>query len=69
MLMSAPCFCDVLFSFVVSLWHMHMFVFTGKSSFLLALLRLNIITQGDILLDGSSLLAMSLEDARDAIAM
>jgi ABC-type multidrug transport system fused ATPase/permease subunit len=42
---------------------------TGKSSFLLALLRLNIITEGEILLDGASLLAMNLEDARDAIAM
>lgn len=44
-------------------------VIVGKSSFLLALLRLNLVTEGDMLLDGSSLLAMSLEDARDAIAL
>jgi ABC-type multidrug transport system fused ATPase/permease subunit len=37
---------------------------SGKSSTLLALLRLNIVTKGDILLDGDSLLRMSLEDAR-----
>jgi ABC-type multidrug transport system fused ATPase/permease subunit len=37
---------------------------SGKSSTLLALLRLNIVTGGDIMLDGTSLLKMSLEEAR-----
>ena len=46
-----------------------MLTLTGKSSLLLALLRLNIISKGDIKLDGSSLLAMNLEEARDSIAM
>lgn len=41
---------------------------SGKSSTLLALLRLNIVTSGDILLDGDSLLRMSLEDARAQIS-
>jgi hypothetical protein len=36
---------------------------------LLALLRLNLITEGDMLLEGVSLLAMDLEAARDSIAM
>lgn len=56
-------FSTIRFTFILSLLHV------GKSSFLLALLRLNIITEGDILLDGESLLEMSLEEARDAIAM
>eukprot|EP01038_Epipyxis_sp_PR26KG_P011896 gene11896-15916_t len=42
---------------------------SGKSSLLLALLRLNLITGGDIVLDGESLLKMDLETARRAIAM
>ena len=43
----------------------------GKSSTLLALLRLNLITEGDIIIDGKSLLNMSLEEARggDIITM
>lgn len=41
----------------------------GKSSTLLALLRLNIITEGDILMDGKSLLAMSLEQSRRLITI
>jgi ABC-type multidrug transport system fused ATPase/permease subunit len=42
---------------------------SGKSSTLLALLRLNIIVSGDILVDGKSLLKMSLEDARGLISV
>jgi ABC-type transport system involved in cytochrome bd biosynthesis fused ATPase/permease subunit len=42
---------------------------SGKSSLLLALLRLNVITEGDILLDGKSLLTMSLESARSEVAI
>jgi ABC-type multidrug transport system fused ATPase/permease subunit len=42
---------------------------SGKSSTLLALLRLNVITQGDVLVDGASLLAMDLEDARAHISV
>jgi ABC-type multidrug transport system fused ATPase/permease subunit len=41
---------------------------SGKSSTLLALLRLNVITGGDIKLDGKSLLQMDLETARSKIA-
>jgi ABC-type multidrug transport system fused ATPase/permease subunit len=41
----------------------------GKSSTLLALLRLNIISSGDILVDGESLLAMDLETARSMISV
>ena len=36
----------------------------GKSSLLLALLRLNIITEGDVSVDGESLLSMDLEHSR-----
>jgi ATP-binding cassette subfamily C (CFTR/MRP) protein 4 len=42
---------------------------SGKSSSLLALLRLNIITSGDILLDGKSLLAMDLQSARSHLSI
>ena len=42
---------------------------SGKSSSLLALLRLNIITSGDILLDGESLLAMDLQSARSQLSI
>ena len=42
---------------------------SGKSSLLLALLRLNIISSGDILVDGKSLLSMHLEDARSLISV
>jgi ATP-binding cassette subfamily C (CFTR/MRP) protein 1 len=41
---------------------------SGKSSTLLALLRLNII-QGEVLLDGKSLLQMDLQAARSAVAV
>jgi ABC-type multidrug transport system fused ATPase/permease subunit len=41
----------------------------GKSSTLLALLRLNLVTNGDILVNGKSLLAMSLEDSRSLITI
>jgi ATP-binding cassette subfamily C (CFTR/MRP) protein 4 len=41
---------------------------SGKSSTLLALLRLNIVTAGDILLDGESLLDKDLETARSEIS-
>jgi len=37
---------------------------SGKSTLFLAFLRLNIITAGDIFIDGKSLLEMDLEDAR-----
>jgi ABC-type multidrug transport system fused ATPase/permease subunit len=40
----------------------------GKSSLLLALLRLNQVTSGDILLDGVSLLSIDLKKARSAMA-
>lgn len=42
---------------------------SGKSSTLLALLRLNIITGGDIVIDGESLLQMPLERARAIISV
>jgi ATP-binding cassette subfamily C (CFTR/MRP) protein 4 len=42
---------------------------SGKSSFLLALLRLNIITGGDVLLDALSLVHMPLEQARSMISL
>ena len=42
---------------------------SGKSSLLLALLRLNIISSGDIKIDGESLLSMHLEDARSLISV
>ena len=42
---------------------------SGKSSFLLALLRLNIITGGDVLLDDESLVSMPLEEARSRISL
>jgi ATP-binding cassette, subfamily C (CFTR/MRP), member 4 len=42
---------------------------SGKSSTLLALLRLNIITEGDILIDDRSILKMSLENARGLISI
>jgi ATP-binding cassette subfamily C (CFTR/MRP) protein 1 len=41
----------------------------GKSSTLLALLRLNIISEGDVLIDGESLLGMDLETARSRISV
>mmetsp|Transcript_4238 Transcript_4238/g.4242 ORF Transcript_4238/g.4242 Transcript_4238/m.4242 type:complete len:397 (+) Transcript_4238:70-1260(+) len=42
---------------------------SGKSSLLQALLRLNIITSGDILVDDISLLSLSLEDSRSLISL
>ena len=42
---------------------------SGKSSLLLALLRLNIISEGDVLLDGRSLLSMDLEVVRGIISI
>jgi ABC-type multidrug transport system fused ATPase/permease subunit len=42
---------------------------SGKSSFLLALLRLNIVTGGDVLLDDESLMRMALEDSRSHISL
>jgi ABC-type multidrug transport system fused ATPase/permease subunit len=42
---------------------------SGKSSTLLALLRLNIIASGDILVDGESLLAMDLQSARSRLSI
>lgn len=42
---------------------------SGKSSTLLALLRLNLISSGDILLDGMSLLDMDLQTARGKLAL
>jgi ATP-binding cassette subfamily C (CFTR/MRP) protein 4 len=42
---------------------------SGKSSLLLALLRLNIIESGDIVFDGKSLLSMSLEEARSLVSV
>lgn len=42
---------------------------SGKSSFLLSLLRLNLITDGDIKIDGRSILSCSLEDARQQITI
>jgi len=42
---------------------------SGKSSSLLALLRLNIITAGDIVLDGESLLALDLQSARSRLSI
>jgi ABC-type multidrug transport system fused ATPase/permease subunit len=42
---------------------------SGKSSTLLALLRLNIISSGEILVDGESLLSMSLEKARSIVSV
>jgi len=41
----------------------------GKSTFLQALLRLNVVSAGDILLDGESLLAMDLERARSVVSV
>ena len=41
---------------------------SGKSSTLLALLRLNVITGGDIVLNGKSILQMHLEDARSCMS-
>eukprot|EP01033_Poteriospumella_lacustris_P007252 gene7253-5217_t len=42
---------------------------SGKSSTLLALLRLNLISSGDILVDGMSLLDMDLQTARGKLAL
>jgi ATP-binding cassette, subfamily C (CFTR/MRP), member 4 len=42
---------------------------SGKSSLLQALLRLNIITAGDVLVDGVSLLSLSLEESRGLISL
>ena len=42
---------------------------SGKSSSLLALLRLNIITSGDIVLDSDSLLSMDLQSARSLVSI
>lgn len=42
---------------------------SGKSSTLLALLRLNIISNGDILVDGESLMNMDLQTARGKLAL
>lgn len=41
---------------------------SGKSSFLAALLRLNDIVRGDILVDGVSLTRLGLADARGGLA-
>ena len=41
----------------------------GKSTFLQSLLRLNIISQGEIFVDGVSLLHMPLEDARSLVSV
>jgi ABC-type multidrug transport system fused ATPase/permease subunit len=41
----------------------------GKSTLLQALLRLNVVSAGDILLDGESLLAMDLERARSVVSV
>ena len=41
----------------------------GKSSLLLALLRLNIIVEGDVLVDGQSLLGMDLEHSRSLFSV
>lgn len=41
---------------------------SGKSSFLAALLRLNEIVQGDIIIDGVSLTRLGLTDARGGMA-
>ena len=41
----------------------------GKSTFLLAILRLNIVSEGNILVDGESLLDMGLERARSLISV
>ena len=41
----------------------------GKSTFLQSLLRLNIISQGEIFVDGASLLHMPLEDARSLVSV
>jgi ABC-type multidrug transport system fused ATPase/permease subunit len=41
---------------------------SGKSSFLSALLRLNEIVQGDIVVDGVSLTRLGLADARGGVA-
>ena len=41
---------------------------SGKSSFLSALLRLNLIVDGDILLDGISLRKLGLADARSRVS-
>jgi ATP-binding cassette, subfamily C (CFTR/MRP), member 4 len=42
---------------------------SGKSSLLQALLRLNIVTAGDVLVDGVSLLSLSLEESRGLISL
>lgn len=42
---------------------------SGKSSTILALLRLNLVVGGDILIDGASLLQMDLETARSIISI
>lgn len=42
---------------------------SGKSSTLMALLRLNIITEGDILFNNESILAMNLEAARSTVCI
>ena len=41
----------------------------GKSTFLLAILRLNIVAEGNILVDGESLFDMDLEKARSLISV
>eukprot|EP01041_Mallomonas_annulata_P004968 gene4968-9939_t len=42
---------------------------SGKSSLLMALLRMNIVVAGDICVDGESLLSMSLERARSLVSI
>jgi ABC-type multidrug transport system fused ATPase/permease subunit len=42
---------------------------SGKSSALLALLRLNVISSGDMTMDGESMLSMSLEKARSIVSV
>eukprot|EP01041_Mallomonas_annulata_P002395 gene2395-4646_t len=42
---------------------------SGKSSLLMALLRMNIVVGGDICVDGESLLSMSLERARSLVSI
>ena len=41
----------------------------GKSTFLQSLLRLNIISQGEIFVDGVSLLHMPLEESRSLVSV
>ena len=44
-------------------------IYSGKSSTIIAILRLSIVCDGDILIDGESLLKMDLETARSIISI